>query len=69
LPEYLLVLFTVGRASTTKGVAAEDLFYLFIPSRKCEIKARGKSKHVPAVASEFAGPYGRGTNVKLFMLK
>ena len=58
-----------GLAFTTKGVASKDLFYLFIPRGKCEIKARGKSKHVSAVASEFTWPYGRWTNVKLVMLK
>jgi hypothetical protein len=60
---------TTSLASTTKGVASQDLFYLFIPGGKCEIKARGKSKDVSAVAPEFPWADGRCTNVKLIILQ
>jgi hypothetical protein len=66
---FLVVLITRYLASTARGLTTHDSFYLFIPGDKCVIKARRKSKHVSAVASEFTWPDGRCTNVKLFMLK
>jgi hypothetical protein len=53
-----------------KRVAAQNLFYLFIPGGKCVVIACGESKHVSVVASEFTQPHGRCcANEQLFMWK